>query len=348
LIDTTLINLSAPRRGSAAPKLSLRYNGRTKTLLPMATAIPPLKESEKIEFGNVQSARQTRNSGAANTATIVVASYNIRYAVGRFLISGGLLRKAGLGRLGRRQEQVARNIVTAARAFSEGQLLPGVDVLALQEADKETKRAGGHHVARELAEALQMSWIHMPAGIPRGIQPKTRQWWLDFEEQIELYDTGDTGVALLSRLPLSEVSRIDLPWRECAWRPRLAMAATVSVSSHKLRIFNAHVDPHAAVGGQLEQLEVLVGHAAKENAPTVILGDFNTLSRKKVAETRTFLESHGYSTPFSPGTPTWRGAGIRLHADWIFSRGVRVARWGVGRPLNVSDHWPIWAEVEIQ
>src|SRR6266498_5163464 len=168
----------------------------------MATAIPPLKESEKIEFGNVQSARQTRRNGAANAATIIVASYNIRYAVGRFLISGGFLRKAGLGRLGRRQEQVARNIVTAARAFSEGQLLPGVDVLALQEADKETKRAGGHHVARELAEALQMSWIHMPAGIPRGVEPKTRQWWLDFEEQIELYDPGDTGVALLSRLPL--------------------------------------------------------------------------------------------------------------------------------------------------
>ena len=313
----------------------------------MATAIPPLKESEKIEFGDIQSGKQTGRRGAGNASTIVVASYNIRYAVGRFLISGGLLRKAGLGRFGRRKEQVARNINTAARAFSEGRLLPGVDVLALQEADKETKRAGGHHVARELAEALQMSWIHMPAGIPRGIQPKTRQWWLDFEEQIRLYDTGDTGVGLLSRLPLSDVTRIDLPWQECAWRPRLAMAATVSVGASTLRIFNAHVDPHAAVGGQLEQLEVLVGQAAKENGPTLILGDFNTLSKKKVDKTRTFLESHGYSTPFHSGMPTWRGMGIRLHADWIFYRSVKIARCGVAKPLNVSDHWPIWAEVEI-
>ena len=248
---------------------------------------------------------------------------------------------------GRRNEQVARNIATAARAFSEGRLLPGVDVLALQEADKETRRAGGHHVARELAEALQMSWIHMPAGIPRGVKPKTRQWWLDFEEPIGLHDTGDTGVGFLSRLPLSDITRIDLPWQECAWRPRLAMAANVSVGVNTLRIFNAHVDPHAAVGGQLEQLEVLVEHAAKENGPTLILGDFNTLSKKKAVETRKFLESRGYSTPFTSGTPTWRGAGIRLHADWIFSRGVRITRWGVGRPLNVSDHWPIWAEVEI-
>ena len=313
----------------------------------MSTAIPPLKESEKIEFGNIQSAEQSGRSGAGNASTIVVASYNIRYAVGRFLISGGLLRKAGLGGFGRRNEQVARNIATAARAFSEGRLLPGVDVLALQEADKETRRAGGHHVARELAEALQMSWIHMPAGIPRGVKPKTRQWWLDFEEPIGLHDTGDTGVGFLSRLPLSDITRIDLPWRECAWRPRLAMAANVSVGVNTLRIFNAHVDPHAAVSGQLEQLEVLVEHAAKDNGPTLILGDFNTLSKKKAVETRKFLESRGYSTPFTSGTPTWRGAGIRLHADWIFSRGVRITRWGVGRPLNVSDHWPIWAEVEI-
>lgn len=313
----------------------------------MVTATPPLKESEKIELGYSQSGAEVTKTTVGSGSTIVVASYNIRYAVGSFLISGGLLRKAGLGGLRRREQLVAQNIRAAALAFSEGRLLPEVDVIALQEADKETKRAGRHHVARELAEALQMNWIHAPAGIPRGEKPKTRQWWLDFEEQIELYDPGDTGIGLLSRLPFSDVARIDLPWHECAWRPRLAMAATVSVGASKLRIFNAHVDPHAAVGGQLEQLEVLVGQAENETGPTLILGDFNTLSKQKVAEARSFLESRGYSTPFPSGTPTWRGMGIRLHADWIFYRGVKIVSWGVARPLGVSDHWPIWAEVEI-
>ena len=42
-----------------------------------------------------------------------------------------------------------------------------------------------------------------------------------------------------------------------------------------------------------------------------------------------------------------RGAGLRMHADWIFSRGLKITRWGVARPLHVSDHWPIWAEVEL-
>lgn len=309
----------------------------------MATAIPPLKESEKIEFGEIQP-----DCGANEPASkVVVASYNIRYSVGRFLISGGLLRRAGILSTKGRAHTVARNIRIAAEAFSSDQILPRADVIALQEADKRTQRAGGHHVARELAEALNTAWVHLPAGIPRGLKPVTRQWWLDFEEPIGLYDQGDTGVALLSRLPVSDVTRIDLPWRDCPWRPRLAMAATVSVGDQELRVVNAHVDPHAAVGGQLEQLDVLVENAERTSLPTLILGDFNTLSKRKANETRSFMESHGYFTPFPTGTPTWRGAGIRLHADWIFGRGVNISRWGVAKPLDVSDHWPIWAEISL-
>lgn len=306
-----------------------------------------LAESEEIEFGAPVAARPPRST-VSTDSSIVVASYNIRYAVGSRLISGGLLRKAGLGASAdRRQRQVAKNIATAARVFSDSELLPQPDVLALQEADKQTERAGRHHVARELAEAMQMDWIHVPAGIPRGVIPKTRQWWLDFEEPIALYDTGDTGIALLSHFPVINVTRIDLPWHECAWRPRLAMAATITVGASKFRLLNAHVDPHAAVNGQLEQLEALIEDANQKEGPTVILGDFNTLSNKKVMETRTYLESQGFTTPFPSGTATWRGMGIRLHADWIFCRGVNVSKWGVARPLSVSDHWPVWAELTI-
>ena len=278
---------------------------------------------------------------------MIIASYNIRYARGPYLISGGLRRKIGLMSLKGRPEHVGRLISRAARAFTENRLLPRVDVLALQEADKCTTRAGGHHVAKELAEQLGMQWTHAPAGIPHGVVPVKRQWWLDFEEPIGLYDEGDTGVALLSRLPLTDVTRIDLPWHECPWRPRLAMAATISAGPRQLRIFNAHVDPHAASGGQIEQLEVIAAQADAATSPAIILGDFNTLSKQKCIDTRSFLESRGYTTPIPTGTATWRGGGLRMHADWIFSRGVKIERWGVAKPLNVSDHWPIWAEIVI-
>ena len=307
----------------------------------MVTAIPPLGDSEKLEFG--------RNDIASNSPKpkIVIASYNIRYARGPHLISGGILRK--LGRLNHnvRPSVVERNLKTAATIFSDGDLLPAPDIVALQEADKRTVRSGGIHIARELASRLSMNWVHAPAGIPRGIKPVTRQWWLDFEEPIELHDEGDTGVAILTRTPMKDVARIDLPWHECPWRPRLAMGATVAIDGKELRIFNAHVDPHAAADGQLAQLQTIAELANQTSLPTLILGDFNTLSTNKCKETRSYLESQGYETVFPTGTPTWRGAGLRLHADWVFSKGVKIERWGVVKPMDVSDHWPIWVEASV-
>ncbi|MEO8435618.1 MAG: endonuclease/exonuclease/phosphatase family protein [Pyrinomonadaceae bacterium] len=300
-------------------------------------------QPERLEFGDIT----PTGSLNADSGKLIIASYNIRYAVGRYLIWSGILRKVGLNTPRHRAAAVEQNIATAARAFSDGSLLPRADILALQEADKQTGRTGGHHVARELAERLEMAWVHAPAEIPRGVPPKTRTWWLDFEEEIALNDEGDTGIALLSRFPLADVARIDLPWKECAWRPRLAMAATVRFGEKNLRLFNAHIDPHASIDGQHDQLRVLIAEAESHNGPTVIMGDFNTLSGPKCIETRRFMEDHGYRTSFPTGTATWRGAAIRLHADWIFVRGAKLGKWGVARPLNVSDHWPIWAEVEM-
>jgi hypothetical protein len=55
---------------------------------------------------------------------LVIASYNIRYARGPYLITGGLRRKVGLMNLARRAEHVGQQISKAAKVFSEGTLLP--------------------------------------------------------------------------------------------------------------------------------------------------------------------------------------------------------------------------------
>ena len=147
---------------------------------------------------------------------------------------------------------------------------------------------------------------------------------MNFEEQIALHDPGDTGVALLSRMPLSDIERIDLPWHECAWRPRLAMGATIELAGRRVRLFNVHVDPHGPLDNQHQQMEALLERAEQYDGPRVIIGDFNTLSKQKAVEIRRLMESRGYSTPFPTGTPTWRGAGLRFHADWIFVNGLDV------------------------
>lgn len=280
---------------------------------------------------------------------LIIASYNIRYAVGSFLITGSLLRRIKLSRPRRRSRLVAGHLRRAALAFTEGMRLPPVDIVALQEADKETIRAGRHDVARELASALGMHYASALSRLPRDEEPHSKQWYLDFEEHIAANDSGDTGIALLSRLPLVSAERVALPWTECAWRPRLALAAAVQASPQtQLHLFNSHIDPHASIPEQLEQHKAVLARANQLAGPTILLGDFNTLSRRSCVEMRRLLESHGFSTPFADSVATWRAGLIRLHTDWIFVRGVKVTRWGVARPLGVSDHWPVWVEIEME
>jgi endonuclease/exonuclease/phosphatase family metal-dependent hydrolase len=281
-------------------------------------------------------------------STLVIASYNIRYAVGSYLITGSVGRRLGLTMPKRRPRLVASHLENAAIAFSDGQRLPRPEILALQEADEQTLRAGRHHIARELAQELQMNYAYAASDNPDGEKPKSKQWYLDFEEHITSEDTGRTGIALLSRLPFKSVARVDLPWSECAWRPRLALAATVRNGQRSLHVFNSHIDPHAEIREQLEQHAAILDRADKLKGPTILLGDFNTLSKRSCLEMRSFLESRGFTTPFLTGTPTWRAGLIRLHTDWIFIRAAKIKRYGVARPLGVSDHWPVWAEIDLR
>ena len=286
------------------------------------------------------------SSSTEDTSRLVVVTYNIRYAVGSHLIGGSLLRRVGLGRPGRRPRLVGANIRKAAALLSDGSQLPRADVIALQEADRGTLRAGGRHVARELAAGLKMNYVRAHVATPADVEPKDRKWWLDFEERIVRGEDGDTGVAILSRLPLSEAERIELPWDTCPWRPRLAVAASVPFGGRGLRVFNAHIDTHASVEGQLRQHRTILALAARTPGPAVLLGDFNTLNDEGRRAARELLEANGYATPIRTNTPTWRSGPIRHHFDWIFLRGARVRRWGVARVRGISDHWPVWVEIE--
>jgi endonuclease/exonuclease/phosphatase family metal-dependent hydrolase len=300
--------------------------------------------SERIEFGN-------QGEGAVEASeksSLILASYNIRYGVGRYLILSGILRKLGYNFPRKRAAAINRNMEIAARAFWDNRLLPAPDILALQEADKMTGRTGRVHIAARLAEEMEMRYVHVGAGMPRGIKPQQREWWLNFEEQVAIDDEGDMGVAFLSRIPFEKVERIDLPWHECPWRPRTAVAATIEWREQMLQLFNVHIDPHGPLDNQHQQTEAVLQRAKQHLGPTVILGDFNTLSKQKAVEIGKLMESQGYETPFPTEVPTWRGAGVvRFHADWIFGKGITFKRWGVARPQGISDHWPIWAEITL-
>jgi endonuclease/exonuclease/phosphatase family metal-dependent hydrolase len=278
---------------------------------------------------------------------LVIATYNIRYGVGSRLITGGLLRRVGLDVAKPRAEVVRRNLASAAAALSGNTNFPAPDIIALQEADKETRRAGGVHVALELARLLGWRYAHAPTRLPREHPQELKQWYLNFEELIYADDPGDTGLAFLSNRPFV-ATRLDLPWFGCPWRPRLAIGANWDWGAQKLQVYNAHIDPHATLAQQITQHETILAKAEKGGGPTVLLGDFNTLTPRARRETRRFLEAADYQTPFKNGAATWRAGPFTNHTDWIFTRRLRTTRWNVARDLRqVSDHWPLWAEIEL-
>src|SRR5438270_10462536 len=61
---------------------------------------------------------------AGRASRLVIATYNIRYAVGSHLIGGSLLRRLGLSRPGRRGRPVGGNIRLAAHVLSDGARVP--------------------------------------------------------------------------------------------------------------------------------------------------------------------------------------------------------------------------------
>ena len=93
--------------------------------------------NQGIEFGNQTASTQPLEP----PLRLILASYNIRYAVGRYLIASGVLRKVGYNFPRDRARGIASNIQAAARALTQNNLLPRPDILALQEADKATGRA---------------------------------------------------------------------------------------------------------------------------------------------------------------------------------------------------------------
>jgi endonuclease/exonuclease/phosphatase family metal-dependent hydrolase len=218
----------------------------------------------------------------------------------------------------------------------------------LQEADNCTARSGRLHISLELARELSFQYIHAASRLPKTYPQEAKQWYLDFEEIIGPDDPGDTGISFLSRFPVATAARIDLPWSDCPWRPRLALGASWSLGESAVQVFNAHIDPHAGLDGQLKQHEKILSHVSNSDGPVVLMGDFNTLTPKTRRETRLFLENRGFYTPMVNGASTWRTALFTNHTDWIFARNVRILRWGVGRALrSVSDHWPVWAEIAL-
>jgi endonuclease/exonuclease/phosphatase family metal-dependent hydrolase len=211
----------------------------------------------------------------------------------------------------------------------------GAAILGLQEVDRRKKRSGNSNTAKVIADELGLhyAWAAPPAPKPN--------------------DEEETGVALLSVYPLSDLRRIVLPHEGPNRRRRVALGATVEINDRKWRVYSAHAETRVAFDKKLEQFKAVLDDLAQFPAdmPAIIMGDLNTWEPKAGRKTIKFFTDAGLKTPFG-GQKTFRQrvllVPIEFTLDWVWLRGLEAASFGIDREISISDHWPLWTTVRFR
>jgi len=222
-----------------------------------------------------------------------------------------------------------------AKLLKDDPEIGGGSILCLQEVDRQKKRTGNTNTVKTLADELEMyyAWAAPPTAKP------------DDEEE--------TGVAILSVYPLTDIKRIVLPNPGPNQRRRVALGATIEVESgRKWRIYSVHAETRIPLDKKMGQYNAVLEDLSQSpaNTPAIVMGDFNTWEPDAGSKTIKLFTKAGLKTPFGAHTTFHRRVlllPIELHLDWVWLRGLEATRHGVDKQIDISDHWPLWSIVKV-
>jgi endonuclease/exonuclease/phosphatase family metal-dependent hydrolase len=226
------------------------------------------------------------------------------------------------------------------------------DLLLLQEADLNARRTDHLHIAREIAQRLQLNYV-----FGREFQELTQG-----TRQSPAYH----GQATLSPWPLSNGRILRFQKQSSFWRPhwflpeiepfqerlggRLALVTDANVGGKTIVTYNLHLESRGDDRLRGFQLEETLEDAQryKTDTPVVLAGDFNMdASAGTVALT---IGRAGFRDAFgnqhAPTTPNSLFANGRV-IDWIFSRGLRSTTAQVHGSVSGSDHYPLSVRMDF-
>jgi len=202
-------------------------------------------------------------------------------------------------------------------------------IIGLQEVDRNRKRTKRNNTAKQLAEALDYhyAWTAPPS--------------------TSASDEEETGVAILSAYPISDVTRIVLPNPGPGKRRRAGIGASIDIGGTTYRFYSVHAETRISVTKKMEQLNAVIQDLNRypKDTPAIIVGDFNTWEPDADDKTIELFKGAGFKTPFG-GKSTFKATvlfvPIMLRLDWIWLRGLEAVNHGIGTNISISDHWPLW------
>ncbi|WP_169306858.1 endonuclease/exonuclease/phosphatase family protein [Pedobacter polaris] len=132
------------------------------------------------------------------------------------------------------------------------------DLVGLQEVDRFTKRSGNIDEAKILAEKTGMQY--------------------QFFKAID-HDGGDYGVAILSKFPIKNGTKIDLP-QVIKAEARILSYATVTLPNKTNLIFaNTHLDATKADSNRVVQMKSILAALGSKKEAIILVGDLNCEAR---------------------------------------------------------------------
>ncbi len=216
------------------------------------------------------------------------------------------------------------------------------DLILLQETDLNARRSAYREVARELAQSLCLNYVFglqfQELSPPHGLRPAYQ------------------GLATLSPWPLSNGRVIRFRKQSKFWLPRpyipqmeifqrrlggrIALVCEVAIGSHRLAVYNVHLESRGADGLRIEQLKETLADAQryKDQVPSVIGGDFNLVASEGMAADA--LGEAGFHDAVGSRSPTTRGTRPR-RIDGLFVRGAKSEGGAVHSSVAGFDHFPV-------
>jgi endonuclease/exonuclease/phosphatase family metal-dependent hydrolase len=278
-------------------------------------------EKHQCVADNTDAARllETGNAAKAQAKTATVAPAEIKIVTYNMRWRGG------------------EELRAITRLLRDDPFLGGADVIGLQEIDRGRKRSGNVDAARQMAEelGLNFAWAAAPNdGTKRGDREAGED---------------ETGVAILSPHPLTDVTRLVLPNAGPNCQRRAAIGATVRLGNRSLRVYSVHAETRIPVERKVEQWRAIIDDlkSHEDIARVVVLGDFNTIKEKDVKAARKLFTDAGFNTPFADDELTWETFIIALKLDWLWLRNLQPTAHGIRRNVTYSDHFPLWLKAKI-
>lgn len=203
----------------------------------------------------------------------------------------------------------------------------GAELVAIQEVDVRTERSGkSSDQAEELGKLTGMNVF-----FSKGID----------------YQGGEYGTAILSKFPLLETERHELPNLEGVnSEPRTLAVVTVEINGQKYKFANTHLDYTNAENNHLQAqkiMEILGG----ESVPVLMAGDFNAVPESTAIQLldQKFTRSCTQDCPLT--SPQVQPKRIIDYIMVSSDANLNVVEHQVIEETYASDHRPVFAIYEL-